>query len=608
MNARDAVDAGTTLADSFPVKATRREALGQFVQHAVSTLRSQKLNFYKRARFANAFRWRLLEKGVAAETAAEITQELLVISVNKGVPSEEPVQPEAVAAPRRAPNLLAQQAQDAYARGDYSQAIEHYTALVTLRPRDADVRINLGASLVKLGQYEPAQEQFRKAIARQRGCTAAYVNLANLQMMQGQFAEAETALHRALATKPTDLAARIALGTVLSLQGRLKEARTELEKVLRVAPRNAEALCALGSIEMFEGRFAEAEQLLKQALVANPQLSSGWSGLAQVRKMNGTDKLWLKRAQQAADSLTAPTDEAAVRFAIGKYFDDVGEYSKAFTSYSRANELLKTIATPYQRDQRTGFVDDMVRNYTADSLARPTGGTSTADKPILIVGMMRSGTSLVEQILASHPRVGGAGELDFWTNAVHKHDAQVRQGPPGEKLRYKLAEEYMRTLGQRCPQSQRVIDKAPVNADYLGLVHSVLPRARIIHMQRDPRDTCLSCYFQPFSAGLNFTLDLADLAHYYTEHERVMAHWRQVLPPSSLLDVPYEELVANQEYWTRKILDFLELEWDARCLQFQQTQRAVVTASRWQVRQPIYRGSVQRWRNYSQFIGPLRDL
>jgi Sulfotransferase family len=222
--------------------------------------------------------------------------------------------------------------------------------------------------------------------------------------------------------------------------------------------------------------------------------------------------------------------------------------------------------------------------------------------------MMRSGTSLVEQILASHPAVEGAGELEFWNDVMRKHEARVRQGLLSEQVRKKLAEEYLRTLTRLYPDARHVVDKAPVNSDYLGVIHSVFPEARIIYMRREPIDTCLSCYFQSFSASLNFTLDLSDLAHYYSEHARLISHWRKVLPPGTLLEVPYEELVANQEQWTRRMLDFLELDWDARCLEFHKTERPVITASHWQVRQPMYRGSVQRWRRYSKFIGPLRGL
>jgi hypothetical protein len=154
----------------------------------------------------------------------------------------------------------------------------------------------------------------------------------------------------------------------------------------------------------------------------------------------------------------------------------------------------------------------------------------------------------------------------------------------------------------------RVVDKATFNCDYLGLLHSVFPKARIIYLRRDPIDTCLSCYFQNFSATMSFSMDLSDLAHYYRLHQRLMKHWTTALPAGTLLEVPYEGLVADQVGWTHRILDFLELEWDDRCLSFDKTERSVNTASAWQVRQKIYSRSVGRWRHYERFIGPLRGL
>ena len=226
---------------------------------------------------------------------------------------------------------------------------------------------------------------------------------------------------------------------------------------------------------------------------------------------------------------------------------------------------------------------------------------------MFVVGMPRSGTSLAEQIIASHPAAHGAGELSFWEMLV-RTDRDARQGTLSEPARVKIAEKYLRLLESHSADALRIVDKAPVNSDYLGLIYSVFPKARVIYMRRDPVDTCLSCYFQQFLMGVTFTTDLSDLAHYYRGHQRLMAHWHAVLPPGFILEVPYEELVADQETWTRKMLDFIGLEWNDRCLNFHENTRQVVTASAWQVRQKIYKNSVARWRNYEKFIGPLKAL
>jgi hypothetical protein len=191
---------------------------------------------------------------------------------------------------------------------------------------------------------------------------------------------------------------------------------------------------------------------------------------------------------------------------------------------------------------------------------------------------------------------------------MKRHEGAVRQRPPEQSLRRKLAGGYLEVLARHGADAARVVDKAPINADYLGMIHSVFPQARMIYVRRNPVDTCLSCYFQQFSAALDFTMDLDDLAHYYRQHHRLTAHWRSALPPGKFLEVPYEELVSEQERWSRRIVEFVGLDWDERCLSFHKTKRMVATASVWQVRQQIYQSSVQRWRNYEKFIGPLRDL
>ena len=290
---------------------------------------------------------------------------------------------------------------------------------------------------------------------------------------------------------------------------------------------------------------------------------------------------------------------------MGKYYDDVGSHSRAFASFQRANQLHKLAAEPYNRGARTAFVDDMIRGYTREALAQREEGASDSTRPVFVVGMMRSGTSLVEQIIASHPLAYGAGELPFWNDAAE-------QFIPPRALdgfaRKRLAEKYLAVLARHSQSAQRVIDKSTFNSDYLGPIHSVFPNARMIYVRRHPIDACLSAYFQPFSTAFNFTMDLSDLAHYCREHCRLVAHWRNALPAGVLLEVPYEELVADQERWTRRILDFVGLEWNARCLEFHKTQRLVLTASNWQVRQRVYRSSVERWRNYQKFIAPLLEL
>jgi tetratricopeptide (TPR) repeat protein len=494
------------------------------------------------------------------------------------------------------------------AAGEYSEAIAFYEDLLRLNPRHGDGLNNLGAALCQLGRYDEAAECFRRSSIANPAEAAAYNNFGNVLRWKGQFNEAEIWLRRALKINPTYLDARNNLGFTLCFLGKLRDGKSHFKKVLKAEPRNEHALFGLGHIAAIEGFFDEAEKYMKRSIGVNPKMSGAWAAQATLRKMTSSDVAWLEGAEEIASSGIAPLDEADMRFAIGKYYDDVNEFGNAFQNYKRANELLKTLAKQYDREERTRFVDDLIQVYTRGSISSLQGGASASMKPVFVVGMMRSGTSLAEQIIASHPAAKGAGELGYWSDAAESHESELRKQILSLPTRSALAEAYLRVLQAGTGDATRIVDKAPINSDHLGLIYSVFPNAKIVYMRRDPIDTCLSCYFQKFSVALNFTMDLSDLAHYCREHHRLMAHWRAVLPPGSILDVPYAELVADQEGWSRKILDFLGLEWDDRCLEFHKTERQVVTASYWQVRQKIYSNSVARWRNYEKFIKPLLGL
>jgi tetratricopeptide (TPR) repeat protein len=619
-NSRKAAQIGAALADEFAPPAspaiaqhssTGANSIERLLKRADSEVRSLRLNFYKKAKFANSFKWRLIENGVAQKIADDVTQSL-VVHLSQVKPMSLQDRDSTVTAVERSSSArrkqLLAQGNQAFAKGVYSEAVEIYQDLLELDPRSAEALHNLGSALARLGLLSDAEGYLRQAINLRPDFAEAHCTLGIVLHTKGENTESEIWLRRALKLKPNYLEARTHHGMSLLALGRLREAKARFAKVLKVSPREAGTIFLLGQIARMEGRFAEAESHYKRALKINPKMPNALAALAGTRKMTASDAAWLASAQTIAQSGIEPLEEADLRFAMGKYCDDVGEFAQAFENYQRANQLARSVAEPYERDERSQFVGDMIRIYSQAAISAVRDGTSDSIKPVFVVGMPRSGTSLMEQIIASHPAARGAGELGFIDDKMIARGSELRRGLLGEATKKYLADAYMRNLEARAGDASRIVDKAPVNSDYVGAIYSTFPKARIIYVQRDPIDTCLSCYFQYFSPAMNFKMDLSDLAHYFREHQRLMAHWRAVLPPGSILEVPYAELVADQEAWTRKILKFLDLDWDQRCLDFHLTERPVVTASTWQVRQKIYQGSVARWRNYERFIGPLLSL
>ena len=633
LNTRIVTEVGNSLADHFVAAASsvdsegagqsreKRKVIQTFLERVDQEALPLKLGMFRRAKLASAFKLRLLSSGVEGQLANELTRMLVLrLTVNEAAEamSSSAAEPESKSAPaseresRPEPgasvrSLLAR-ADAAVARGDHEDVVESYQQLLKLKPRHLMARNNLGVALWKLGQYHEAAEQFRRAAGIQSTFPDAQFNYGTMLRLTGHIVESELPLRRALKLDPRNLEAQVSLGLTLVLLGRLHDAAEFFEKALKVSSNHPGALVGLGRIASLEGRFDDAETQYRRALAVDKNLPTAWSGLVELRRVTAADGDWLKGAEKIASSGIAPTEEVDLRFAIGKYCDDNGQFERAFRSFKRGNEILKMSAERYDAGLRQRFVDDLIRAYPQQALAQPSAGASDSTRPLFVVGMMRSGTTLVEQIISSHPEVHGAGELPFWSHAVAKHELVVRQGKVDESLKSILAAGYLKTLERCSADALRVTDKSTFNSDYLGLIHSVFPNARILYVQRDPIDTCLSCYFNQLSSAQNFTLDLADLAHYYREHQRVVTHWRSVLPAGTLMSVPYAELVEDQEKWTRKILEFIGLEWDERCLDYHTSERPVLTASFWQVRQRLYTGSVGRWRRYEKFIGPLRDL
>ncbi|MGC8518838.1 MAG: sulfotransferase, partial [Steroidobacteraceae bacterium] len=542
--------------------------------------------------------------------AGELTHRLL-LQLGGLRASNETLTPAAGSSARPSPrniDTVLGSADAAAAQGDYGEAVVRLQEVLSARPDHVTALRNLGDALCFLGRYPDAESAYRRAVQVAPKRADVHLKLGSILHSRGDFAGAETTLRRAVKLESRNPNPLCVLGHTLTALHRTDDARICFEKALRLKPRSTQALCGLARLATMEGRFGDAEALLRRALEFDPECIETHTWLVEQRRMTSADQDWLERAQCLLERPVGPMAESGLRFAMGKYFDDIGNYASAFEAFRRANEQRKKISMRYDRAARTAWVDDMVRHYTAERIATPVEGASDSRRPVFVVGMMRSGTTLMEQIIASHPRVKGAGELQFWGILEYKHQEWVRGRAPDPGLGAKLAQSYLEELARHSSDAARVIDKTPANVDYLGIIHRALPHARFIYMQRDPVDTCLSCYFQNFINAASFAMDLQDLAHYYREHHRLVTHWRSVLPREVFLEVPYEGLVTDPEASSRRVLEFLDLEWDPKVLEFHKTERAVLTASHWQVRQKMYSSSVGRWKHYQKFIEPLLKL
>ena len=494
------------------------------------------------------------------------------------------------------------------ARGQLIEAVPCYRRALELDPGFFEAQVGLGNTLQDLGRPDLALASYRQALAIKPDSAVAHTNLGDGYLAIGNMNAAEASYRQALALDPRHAEAHNGLGGALRMQNRAAEAEASCRRALEIKPNFVLAAVGLSLFEAENGRFAQAEDLLKKAIATEPDSPDAWAGIPGLRKMTGGDAGWLAEAQRIVNLPMPPHREANLRYAIGKYFDDIGEFDQAFDSYRRANDLAKLPGMKYDRDAVTREFDQTIERYSREWIARERTEVNASERPVFIVGMPRSGTTLAEQILASHPAVFGAGELSNWAPVSTRYLSTPLSEEQSRNFIRDLGGDYLRRLDDQSADALRVVDKTPGNFKCLGLILAALPNARIIHMRRNPLDTCLSIYFQDFHMAHSYASNLEDLTHYYRQYLRIMEHWRATIPNQSILDVPYEELIDDQEAWSRRMLAFVGLPWDPRCLDFHLTERRINTFSRWQARQTIIRSSVGRWRHYEKFLGPLVSL
>jgi len=494
------------------------------------------------------------------------------------------------------------------ALGDYAGASECYQRVLTLSPLDVDALNSLGTVVRSIGRRREAIPLYQRAIEIDPHRVDSHWNLGTVLFELRRIDEAMAHYLHVLTLNPNYAPAHLSMGLALRQKRRPKDALISCKAALRIDPDYVEALSLFGELQADSGHFDEANVLFQRAIAIKPDFSFAYFSIATHRKMTKQDVPWCHAVNSLLAAPLSLSNEIHLRYALGKYSDDIQDYDSAFENYRLANDLTQRYGLSFDPQKLTKTIDHTLQSFNREFINRQPANASGSEIPVFVVGMPRSGTSLIEQILASHPSVFGAGELPYWENALRLYrEAEVNGGIDSEFLR-RVAIDYINLLTTSSGQALRVVDKMPANFLYAGLIHSIFPQARIIHIQRHPIDTCLSIYFQNFFGMGPYSNTLEDLAHYYTEYIRITDHWRSILPASNWLDVPYEELITEQETWSRRMVEFMGLPWDARCLDFHRTQRVVITASKWQVRQKVHSSSIGRWRHYEQYVGPLLRL
>ena len=491
--------------------------------------------------------------------------------------------------------------------GRISDAIEALQRAVASNPSYGDAYFRLGIALEKRGDIGGAIVAYHRATELLPSLTEAWFRAGALVHSLGHRDEAIGCFRRAAATGGNTSFGRLGKARALLTEDRNQEAEQVLRKTLARDPSNAIAHDLLGNLLSEFGRFDEARECFQRAIAIAPLLAGCYYDLVRCRPVTAGDDGLLQRMEAA---LATPGLEAEqrlrVHLAIGKAAEDLGDYALAMQHFDAADTVRRD-SLPFDSAAFSTEIDHLIARCTPELIARAAElGTSDAT-PVLIIGMPRSGTTLVEQIVSMHPEVGAGDELHFWNE---RGAAWHVSGTAGNEKPFlaKAAADYLRVLRTISRRAARVTDKMPFNFLWAGLIHLAFPRATIIHCRRTAVDTALSIHQTHFNPRLAFPTGGAELVEYFRSYQRLIEHWRSVLPPDRFIEVDYEDLTREPEPIIRRIIAGCGLTWHESCLRPESNPRVVRTPSKWQTRQPIYRTSVARWRRYEPWLGPLRAL
>ncbi len=497
--------------------------------------------------------------------------------------------------------------------GRSAEAEAAYRQALALKPDDPSVLNNLALAVKDFERFDEASALLTCSLSLDPNNAKTLTYLALVRLEQKRIPEAEAAAQHALALAGDDPDALNAMGLVRFEQQSSDEALALHRRAVARKPDLADAHNNIGNILKEDGQLAAARTAFERAITLEPRETAYYFNLADAKKFVEGDAHLAAMEDLARNPVTlSSAARSRLDFALSKAYDDLGRHDEAFARMREGN-ALKRGAIEYDEAGMLGLFDRMRATFDRRLLEERAEQGFGSSLPVFVVGMPRSGTTLVEQILASHPAVHGAGELPDLNLLVGQMSGAGDNAfcypedvPTLTASQWRaLGEAYVDGQRRRAPTAARVTDKMPANFMFLGLIHLALPGARIIHVLRDPLDTCLSCYSKLFTAEQNFTYDLGELGRYYRKYAELMAHWRGVLPEGRVLEVRYEDVVADLEGAARRLIDHCGLEWDPACIAFHEARRPVRTASASQVRRPIYRSSQGRWRAYEDHLGPL---
>jgi len=496
--------------------------------------------------------------------------------------------------------------------GRVPDAIAALQRAVASNPRYADAYFRLGIALEKLGNISGAIAAYDRATKLLPSLAEAWFRAGALVYILGHHDEAIGCFRRAAATGGNTIFGRLGKARALLIDDRNQEAEQVLREMLVADPENAMAYDLLGNLLSEFGRFDEARACFERAIAIAPLLAGCYYDLVRCRPVTGDDDSLLQRMEAAvATPGLEPAQRMRIHLAIGKAAEDLGDYALAMQHFDTAETVRRSCGS-FDSAAFSSEIERLVARCTPELIARAPELGSCDATPVLIIGMPRSGTTLVEQIVSMHPEVGAAGELNFWNERGaewHRSGAGGNEKPSVlSEFLVKAAADYLHVLRAIAPKAARVTDKMPFNFLWAGLIHLAFPRAIIIHCRRAAIDTALSIHQTHFHPALAFPTGGAELVAYFRSYQRLTDHWRSVLPADRFTEVDYEELTRAPEPVIRRIIAACGLAWHDACLRPESNPRAVKTPSKWQTRQKIYRTSVARWRRYEPWLGPLRAL